>query len=115
MKTPKAVLASFTALCAACSGSSGDGDYGAANAANYVRKAQVSCASINEPELYDCSKADRSVGEARRDAMTALDSYAMFQRYCSEDRGKTKCEELFDAAYRLAVREKPSSKDQHED
>jgi len=97
--------------CSACTdapGGSNDGDYGAAIVAAYVSKAQESCAAIHESDLYACSQVDRSLGEARRDAMTALDTYETFQRNCSEDRGKTKCDDMFNAA--LASAKAPAAK-----
>jgi hypothetical protein len=85
----------------ACSDSVGglpEGDYGASIAAGYINKARASCAAIYEPDLYSCSNVDRSAGEARRDALTAIDSYQTFQNFCSEDLGKAKCDAMFESA-----------------
>lgn len=101
-------LAFAVSACTESPGGSLDADYGAAVSAKYVRKAQTSCAAINESDLYNCSGVDRSLGEARRDALTALDSYYTFQNYCSKDRGKATCDAMFESALAAISTQQPS-------
>jgi hypothetical protein len=77
-------------------------DFGAGVVASFVVKAEVKCAGAGEPSIAECAELPRSSGDARLAAMSAQDTYKIFQDACYPDLGMSKCEALVEQAYREA-------------
>lgn len=77
-------------------------DFGAAVVAGYIVKAQVKCAAIGQTNIAECAELPRSSGPERLAAMSAQDTYKIFQDACYPDLGMSKCEALVEQAYQEA-------------
>lgn len=77
-------------------------DFGAGVVAGYIVKAQAKCTAAGHPMIAECAELPRSSGDARLAAMSAQDTYKIFQGACYPDLGMSKCEALVEQAYQEA-------------
>lgn len=77
-------------------------DFGAPIVAGYIVLAQTKCTAIGSPSIAECAELPRSSGDARLAAMSAQETYKVFQEACYADLGMSKCEALVEQAYQEA-------------
>lgn len=77
-------------------------DFGAGIVATYVMKAQEKCAAAGRPIIAECAEMPSSISGERIAAMSAQETYKVFQEACYPDLGMSKCEALVEQAYQEA-------------
>lgn len=77
-------------------------DFGASVVASFIIKAEAKCVAAGQPVIAECAEMPRTETGERLAAMTAQDTYKIFQDCCYPDLGMSKCEALVEQAYQEA-------------